>query len=82
MFLNHELDTEDNDLIRSKLSKRGGRNACYIRKSLSYNHKQSICRNTEIIFIDIFLPKSIPIFLGVLCQPSDKPDVIEHPIII
>ena len=59
-------------------SRSGGGVACYIRKSLSYNHKTSFCRNIESIFIDIFLPKSKPILVGVLYQPSDKPDFIEH----
>ena len=59
-------------------SRSGGGVACYIRKSLSYNHKTSFCRNIESIFIDIFLPKSKPILVGVLYRPSDKPDFIEH----
>ena len=59
-------------------SRSGGGVACYIRKSLSYNHKTSFCRNIESIFIDIFLSKSKPILVGVLYRPSDKPDFIEH----
>ena len=55
---NSELDTDEYDLIRLGRSSRGGGVACYIRKSLSYNHKTSFCRNIESIFIDIFLPKS------------------------
>ena len=57
---------------------RGGEVACYIRKSLSYNHQTSFCRNTESIFIDPFLLKSKPILVGVLYRPPDKPDFIEH----
>ena len=33
-ILNSELDIEDYDLVRLNSSKRGGRVACYIRKSL------------------------------------------------
>ena len=36
------------------------------------------CCNIEIIFIDIFLPKSKPIFVGVLYRRPEKPDFIEH----
>ena len=41
-------------------------------------HKTSFCCNTENFFIDIFLPKSKPISVGVLYRPSYKPDFIEH----
>ena len=77
-ILNSELDIDEYDLIRLDRSRRGGGVACYIRKSLSYNHKTSFCRNIESIFIDIFLPKSKPILVGVLYRPPDKPDFIEH----
>ena len=77
-LLNRELDIDECDLIRLDRSKRGDRVAYYIRKSLSYNHKKSFCRNIESIFIDIFLPKSKPILVGVLYRPPDKLDFIEH----
>ena len=59
-------------------SRKGGGVACYIRKSQSYNHETSFCRNTESIFIDIFLTKSKPILVGSLYRPFDKLDFIEH----
>ena len=37
--LNSELDIEDYELIRLSRSRRKGGFECYIRKSLSYNHK-------------------------------------------
>ena len=77
-ILNSELDIDEYDLIRLERSRSGGGVACYIRKSLSYNHQTSFCRNIESIFIDIFLPKSKTIFVGVLYRPPNKPDFIEH----
>ena len=38
---NSELDIEDYDLIRLSRSRREGGFECYIRKSLSHNHKPS-----------------------------------------
>ena len=61
-ILNSELDIDGYDLIRFDCSRKGGRFACYIKKSLSYNHKTSFYCNIESIFIDIFLPKSKPIW--------------------
>ena len=77
-ILNSELDIDEYDLIRLDHSRKGGGVACYIRKSLSYNHKTSFCRNNESIFIDIFSPKSKPILVGVLYRSTDKADFIEH----
>ena len=77
-ILNSELDIDEYNLIRLDRSRRGGGVACYIRKSLSYNHKTSFYRNIESIFIDIFLPKSKPILVGVLYRPPEKPDFIKH----
>ena len=48
-ILNSELDIDEYNLIRLDRSTRGGRVACYIRTSLSYNHKTSFCRNIESI---------------------------------
>ena len=61
-----ELDIDEYYLITLDRSRTGGEFACCIRKCLSYNHKTSFCRNIESIFIDIFLPKSKPILVGVL----------------
>ena len=71
---NSELNTDDYDLIRLDCSRRGDGVACYVRKSLSYNYKTSFCRSTD----SIFLPESKPMLVGVIYQPPDKPDFIEH----
>ena len=42
------------------------------------NYKSSLCPNIESIFIDIFLPKSKPISVGVLHRLSDKPRLTEY----
>ena len=59
-------------------SRRGDGVACCIRKSLTYNHKTSFCRNIESIFTDIFSPKSKPFLIGVLYRPPENPYLIEH----
>ena len=42
------------------------------------NHYLIITRQNFVIFIDIFLPKSKPIFVGMLYRPPDKPEFIEY----
>ena len=47
--LHNELDIDEYDLIRLDHSRKRSEVACYIRKSLSYNHKTSFCHNIESI---------------------------------
>ena len=68
----------DYNIIRMDRSRRGGRVARYIKKSISYNQKSSFCPIIESIFIDIVLPKSKPILVGVLYWPPDKPRFLEY----
>ena len=52
--------------------------ACYIKSSLSYNYKENFSKNLENIFIDIHLPKSKPILLGILYRPPDKNSFVKY----
>ena len=76
-ILNSELDIDEYNLIRLDRSRREGRVACSVGKSLSYNHKTSFCCDIESIFIGIFLPKSKPVLVGVLYRPPGKTDFIK-----
>ena len=44
--------------------------------SISYNRKPNFCINTESIFIEIFLPKSKPVLIGILYRPPAKYDFV------
>ena len=77
-FLNNRLDIENYNLISIDRSRRGGGVAYYIKKFLSYSNEPNFCGDIERVFIDIFLPKSKPILVEVLCQPPNKPEFIEH----
>ena len=71
-----EIDIEGYDLLRLDRSRRGG-GVAYVEKSLAYNHRDNFCKNTEIMFIDIFLPKTKPIF-GILYRPPDKSHFVKN----
>ena len=77
-ILDNEIAIENFNLIRLDRTRRGGGVVCYIRKSLSYNLKEKFCPNTESIFVDIFLPKSKPILVGILYRPPDKPEFLDY----
>ena len=74
--LSSELEIEGYDLVRSDRSRRGGGVACFVKNSISYNRKPNFCINTESIFIEIFLPKSKPVLIGILYRPPDKYDFV------
>ena len=76
--MSSELEVDGYDLVRLDRSRRGGSVACYIKSSIAYSFKDSFCSNTESIFVDIFLPKSKPILLGILYRPPDKSDFVKH----
>ena len=74
--LSSELEIEGYDLIRSDRSRKRGGIACFVKNSISYNRKPNFCINTESIFIEIFLPKSKPVLIGILYRPPDKYDFV------
>ena len=73
-----EIEIEGYDLLSLDRSQRGGCVACYIKKSLAYSYKEKICKSTESIFIDMFLPKKKPILVGILYRPPDKIDFVKN----
>ena len=75
---NIEVNFVGYDVIRMDRSRRGGGFACYIIKSLSYNHKSSFCPNIEIISTDIFLTKSKLILVSMLYRPPGKSGFTEY----
>ena len=74
--MSSELEIEGYDLVRSDRSRRGGGVACFVKNSISYNWKLDFCINTKSIFIEIFLPKSKPVLIGILHRPPDKYDFL------
>ena len=71
-----ELETETYDLLRFDRSGRGGGVPCFIENSISYNQKSSFLVNTQSIFMEIFLPKSKSVLIGILYRPPDKYDFV------
>ena len=73
-----EIEIEGYDLLSLEQSRRGGGVACYIKRSLACNYKENFCKSTESIFVDIFLPKSKPILVGILYRSPDKNDCVRN----
>ena len=73
-----EIEIEGYEPLRIDRSRRGDCVACYIKRFLAYIYKENFCKSTENIFIDIFLPKTKPILVGILYRPSDKNNFVKN----
>ena len=74
--LSIELEIKGYDLLRFHQSQKGGGEACFVKNSISYNQKPNFCINTESILIEIFLPRTKPVLIGILYRPTDKYDFV------
>ena len=76
--LNEEIEIDGYTLERSDRNRRGGGVACYIRNNHSYNLRANFSDEIENIFLDIMLPKTKPILIGVVYRPPDQPGFVEN----
>ena len=58
--------------LRSDRNRQGGGVVCYIRRDISFNRIDLPFKNTEHIFLDLLLPKTKPILIGILYRPPKQ----------
>ena len=64
---NEELKIDGYNLLRSD----SGGVACYIKNNVAHNRQSSISESIENIFLDILLPKSKSITVGIFYRPPN-----------
>ena len=64
--LDGEINIDGYELVRSDRNRHGGGVACYIRSDISFNVRGDFSSEIENIFLDILLPKTKPILIGIL----------------
>ena len=74
---NEAVEIDGYSLIRSDRNRMGGGIAFYIKTTISFNYHQSLSERFENIFIDILLPKSKPITLGIIYRLPDQSSFID-----
>ena len=67
-----EINIDGYELIRSDWNRHGGGVACYIRNDISFNPRGNFSSKVENIFLDMLLPKTKPILIGILYRPPDQ----------
>ena len=71
-MLDGEIRIDGYTPLRSDRNRQGGGVICYIRKDISFNKLDLKSEDIEHIFIDIFLPKTKPITIGILYRPPKQ----------
>ena len=71
-IMDSELNIEGYDRIRSDRNRHGGGVACYIKKDRHYNVRTNCPTNFENIFLDLLLPNSKTILIGIHYRPPDQ----------
>ena len=77
-FGNEELKSDGYNLLRSGRKKNGTGVVCYIKNNIAHNRQSSVSEIIENFVLNIFLPKSKPITVGVIYIPPYQVDFINH----
>ena len=76
--LDGEINIDGYELVRSDRNRHGGGVACYIRSDISFNVRGDFSSEIENIFLDILLPKTKPILIGILYRPPDQSKFLDN----
>ena len=72
-----EISIEHYSCLRKDRNRSGGGVACFIHKSIGFEERSDFSDDFENIFIDILLPKTKPILLGVAYRPPSDMQFVE-----
>ena len=64
-----EVEIPSYCILQCDRNRNGGGVACYVRQDLCFNLRSTAVGDIEGIFFDILLPKTKPIFVGILYRP-------------
>ena len=76
--LDGEINIDGYELVTSDWNRHGGGVACYIRSDISFNVRGDFSSEIENIFLDILLPKTKPILIGILYRPPDQSRFLDN----
>ena len=70
--LDAEIEIEGYSVTRSDRNRHGGGVVCYIRDSINYNLRPNFYNKFENIVLDLLLPDTKPILIGIFYNPPNK----------
>ena len=66
------MNIEGYEVIRSNENRRGGGVPCYVRNDISFNVRSDFSDEIENIALDMLLPKTKQILVGILYRLPDQ----------
>ena len=68
-----EIYIEGYSIVQCDRDRKGGGVVCYIKHDICFSTKNIISNNMKVIFVNLLLPKTKPIFVGIVYKhPKDK----------
>ena len=64
-----ELYIEGYSIVRCHRGRKGGGVACCIKNDICFSTKNVLSKKIEVIFVDLLLPKTKPISVGIVYRP-------------
>ena len=59
-------------ILQCNRNRNGGGGTCYVKQDLCFNLKSAVMGEIEGIFLNILLPKTKPIFVGIIYRPPNN----------
>ena len=72
-----EISIDGYCAIRRDRNRKGGGVICYVTNKICYNNKNCISNEIENIFIELLIPKTKPIIVGIIYKPPDQTRFLE-----
>ena len=64
-------------ILRCDRNRNGGGLACFVRQDLCFNLRSTTIGDIEGMFFEILLPKTKPIFVGIIYRPPNSINFLE-----
>ena len=71
-IFDNEVNIDGYNIIRKDRTRHGGGVCCYIKNDRSFNVRENFGTDFENVFLDILLPNSKPILIGILYRPPNQ----------
>ena len=72
-----EIEIDGYNILIFDKNRHGGGVACYVRNDLSFTKSNHFPHDIQTIFLDIFLPKTKPVTVGIVYQPPSQTCFLE-----
>ncbi len=73
----NEVNIDGYNIIRKDRIRHGGGVCCYVKNNRSYKVREDFGSDFENVFLDILLPNSKPILIGILYRPPNQTGFLE-----